>query len=205
MAVAISGVGTVYLSGIPYQRLLVFCVLCFVDNCLSCFPLSCWPCIVCPSIYDFWFPLWYLQIFLFCASFLYCYSIFRIHFRDIIYTHQSGRVRKPLADLNRPHCYACPKRVSYKKQELLTHGEHLSSPLSALVGSMLLIFLVFCVVLLCVFTFCVSCCDVNYDFRIKTMFGLSLLSVVCSRSHVFLCMFCSCFLILMSNIWSGYL
>jgi hypothetical protein len=33
--------------------------------------------------------------------------------------------------------------------------------------SLLLIFLVFCVVLLCVFTFCVPCCDVRSDFRIK--------------------------------------
>ena len=37
-----------------------------------------------------------------------------------------------------------------------------------LVGSVLLIVLVFfCVVLLCVFTLWVSCCDVRYDFRIK--------------------------------------
>jgi hypothetical protein len=35
----------------------------------------------------------------------------------------------------------------------------------------LLIFLVFCVVLLCVFTFWVQCCDVHYDLRIKMMFG----------------------------------
>jgi hypothetical protein len=39
----------------------------------------------------------------------------------------------------------------------------------------LLIFLVFCVVLLCVL---VPCCDVRYDFRIKTMFGSSLHPVV---------------------------
>jgi hypothetical protein len=37
-----------------------------------------------------------------------------------------------------------------------------------LVGSMLFIFLVFCVVLLCVITFWVLCCDASYDFRIKT-------------------------------------
>ena len=35
------------------------------------------------------------------------------------------------------------------------------------VGSVLLIFLVFCIVLLCVFTFWVPCCDVRYYFRIK--------------------------------------
>ena len=34
-------------------------------------------------------------------------------------------------------------------------------------GSLLLIFIVFCVVLLCVFTFCVPCCGDRYDFRIK--------------------------------------
>jgi hypothetical protein len=36
-----------------------------------------------------------------------------------------------------------------------------------LVGFVFLIFLVFCVVLLCVFTFLVPCCDVRYDFHIK--------------------------------------
>ena len=36
-----------------------------------------------------------------------------------------------------------------------------------LVEFVFLIFLVFCVVLLCVFTFLVPCCDVRYDFHIK--------------------------------------
>ena len=36
-----------------------------------------------------------------------------------------------------------------------------------LVGSVLLIFLVVCVLLLCVFTFWAPCCDVYYEFRIK--------------------------------------
>jgi hypothetical protein len=49
-----------------------------------------------------------------------------------------------------------------------------------LVGSVLLIALDFCVVLLCVFTFC----DVRYYFCIKTMFGSSLLPVVCRKVHV---------------------
>ena len=40
-----------------------------------------------------------------------------------------------------------------------------------------------CVVLLCVFTFGVQCCDVLYHFRIKSMFGWSLPSVVCRRAH----------------------
>jgi hypothetical protein len=45
------------------------------------------------------------------------------------------------------------RRVSYKKQELPTLRKHLSSSPVFFVGSVLLIFLVFCVVLLCVFTF----------------------------------------------------
>ena len=57
---------------------------------------------------------------------------------------------------------------------------HLSSPPVYLVGSVLLIFLAFCVVLLCVFTFWVPCCDV----RIKTIFGSSLPLVVCRRADV---------------------
>ena len=44
--------------------------------------------------------------------------------------------------------------------------------------------LVFCVVLLCVFTFWVPCCDVRYDFHIKAMFGSSLPPVVCRRTRV---------------------
>jgi hypothetical protein len=48
----------------------------------------------------------------------------------------------------------------------------------------------FCVVLLCVFTFCISRYDVRYDFRMKTMFGSSLPPVVCRMAHVlFKCLF----------------
>jgi hypothetical protein len=57
------------------------------------------------------------------------------------------------------------------------------------VGSVFLIFLVFYVVLLCVFTFLVGCCDVRYNFRIKKMFGSSLPPVVCRSAHVLSC-FC---------------
>ena len=49
--------------------------------------------------------------------------------------------------------------------------------------------IVFCVVLLCVLTFFVPCCDVCYDFHIKTMFGSSLLPVVCRRVHVLFTLF----------------
>ena len=66
-------------------------------------------------------------------------------------------------------------RLCYKKQELFTLCEHPSSPPFFFVGSVLLIFLVFCVVLLCVFMFWVPCCDVRYDFCIKTMFTSSCL------------------------------
>jgi hypothetical protein len=48
----------------------------------------------------------------------------------------------------------------------------------------LVILLVFCVVLLYVFTFWVPCCGVYYDFRIKTMFSSSLPKVVCMRAHI---------------------
>ena len=55
-----------------------------------------------------------------------------------------------------------------------------------LVGFVLLTFLVFCVVLLCVFTFWVRCCDVRYDFNIKAMFGSSLPPVAFRMAHVYL-------------------
>ena len=76
-----------------------------------------------------------------------------------------------------------------KRQELLTLREHLSSPRVVLFwgwggGSVLLICLVFCVVLLCLFMFWVPCCDVRCGFRMKRMFGSSLSPVVCRRSHV---------------------
>ena len=57
---------------------------------------------------------------------------------------------------------------------------------SVLVGFVLLTFLVFCVVLLCVFTFWVRCCIVRYDFNIKAMFGSCLPPVVFRRAHVYI-------------------
>ena len=84
-------------------------------------------------------------------------------------------------------------RVSHQWQDLFTFREHLSSHPGFLVGSMLLIFLAFCVVLLCVFMFWVQCCHVRYDFHIQTMFDSSLPPVVCSRTHVlftlYMCLF----------------
>ena len=51
------------------------------------------------------------------------------------------------------------------------------------------LFSFFCLILLCVFTFWVPCCDVRYDLRIKTMFGSSLPQVVCRRVHVLFTLF----------------
>jgi hypothetical protein len=102
------------------------------------------------------------------------------------------------------------RRVSYKKQELLTLREYQTSPLVFFVASVLLILLVVYVILLCIFTFLVPCCDVRYEFRIKTMFGSSLPLVVCRRDHVLLCFvyvyvywcpsFCCC-----SSVWLSVL
>ena len=66
-----------------------------------------------------------------------------------------------------------------------------------LVECLLLIFSVFLVVLLCVFTFLVSCCGVRYDFSLKTM---SLPTVACRSVHVFMRFFvCVCLLIVVSK------
>ena len=58
-----------------------------------------------------------------------------------------------------------------------------------LLGSVLFIFLVFCVVLLCFFTFLVPCCEDRYALRITTMFGSSLPAVVCRRANVLFTLF----------------
>ena len=49
----------------------------------------------------------------------------------------------------------------------------------------------FCVVLLCVFTFWVPCCNVRYDFHIETMFSSSLRPVVLGEFMSFLFCFSS--------------
>jgi hypothetical protein len=51
--------------------------------------------------------------------------------------------------------------------------------------SVLLIFLVLCVLLICFFTLWVPCCD----FRIQTMLGSSLPPVICKSAHVLLRLF----------------
>jgi hypothetical protein len=52
-------------------------------------------------------------------------------------------------------------------------------------------------------TFWVSCCDVCYDFRLKTMFGSSLPPVVCMWAHVLvtLFVFVCCLRIVVSNTY----
>ena len=71
-------------------------------------------------------------------------------------------------------------RMSYKRKELITLREHLSAPTVFWWWFVLLIFRgLLCVVLLCVFTFWVRCCDVSYDFRMKTMISSPLPPVVC--------------------------
>jgi hypothetical protein len=62
--------------------------------------------------------------------------------------------------------------------------------------SVLFVCLVLCVVLFCVFTFWVPCCDVRYDFRIKTMFCSFLPPVVCRRAQVLFTLF-----VLVSNTY----
>jgi len=48
-------------SGVRVTQSLVLCV-CFIDPCLSFCTFSCGHCVVCSSIYEFWLPIWYLQI-----------------------------------------------------------------------------------------------------------------------------------------------
>jgi hypothetical protein len=56
----------------------------------------------------------------------------------------------------------------------------MSSPAFVLVGSVLLIFLVFCVVPLCVFTFLVPCCEVRFIFTSSVLYeGSCLIYVIC--------------------------
>ena len=66
----------------------------------------------------------------------------------------------------------------------VTFKKHLVSPPSFWCDPCCSPFLVFCVVLLCVFAFWVPCCDARCDFCMETMFGSSLPPVVCRKAHV---------------------
>jgi hypothetical protein len=68
------------------------------------------------------------------------------------------------------------QRVSYKKQDLFTLREHLSSP-PGFSGVRVAHRFSFCFVLLCVFTFWIMCCDVRYDFGIKTLPQFSIFNI----------------------------
>jgi hypothetical protein len=70
-----------------------------------------------------------------------------------------------------------------------------------LVVSPLLIFLVFCVVLWCIFTFWVPSCDFRYDFRIKNDVRSSLDPIVCRRTHVLFTIFFVCLPIVVSSAY----
>jgi hypothetical protein len=52
------------------------------------------------------------------------------------------------------------------------------------------IFRFFCVVLLCVFTFLIPCCDVHYDFRIKTIIDRLHLQLFVGGFMPYLCYLC---------------
>ena len=71
-------------------------------------------------------------------------------------------------------------RVSYTKQELLTLHEHLVHPYSFGWVSVVHLFS------FSVFMFWVPCCDVRYDFRMESMFDLSLHPLVCRRAQILL-------------------
>ena len=89
------------------------------------------------------------------------------------------------------------RRVFYKKQKLFNLRMHTCSP-PFFVGSVLLIFLV--LVLWWVCTFWVPCCDVRYDFHIKTMMGSSVPPVGCRRGNfVFTLFVFDCY----SNVCDG--
>jgi hypothetical protein len=59
-----------------FTRYFVLC-LCFIHRGLSFWHLSFDHCVVCPSIYGFWLPLWYLQTLL---------TVYYMEDEDMIYT-----------------------------------------------------------------------------------------------------------------------
>ena len=89
----------------------------------------------------------------------------------------------------------CPLRLAHKTM----FGSSLS-PVVCRKVHVLLCYIFFCAcmfaysdvqhfVLSNISTYWVQCCDVHYDFRIKTMFGSSLLPVFCRRAHVLFTLF----------------
>ena len=123
---------------------------------------------VCPSIYGFWLPIWYIQTLVAQAT-LRCSLVDAIATKMLQSSSRSGWLLRNIHISNDNGYfpfyvdYTFPlsptqllttwlyiwvqRRVSNKKQELLTLSEHLLSHPFFLVGSVLLICLAFCVVL----------------------------------------------------------
>jgi hypothetical protein len=97
--------------------------------------------------------------------------------------------------------YMSNTAVSYKKQELRNLHEHLISSLFffyEICVAHIINFL--CCPIMCLY---VLSCDVRYDFRIKTMFGSSLHTVVqvVGEAYVLFTLFCVCLRIVVSNTY----
>jgi hypothetical protein len=175
-----------------------FSLLCSVLQIIVCLftPFHFFRCIVCPSIYGFWLPLWLTVTKCPRLKWQWIYYFLHRRFLSSITTlpeHLSSppvisgvRVTRslvlyvcfvdrclsfctfslcclffdiriliaPMVSSNSSWLYIwVTRRVFYKKQELTTLRQHMGSPPVFLVGSVLPILLVFCVVLLYVFTF----------------------------------------------------
>ena len=79
------------------------------------------------------------------------------------------------------------KRYQDKILILIHHFIRLGIALACLLASGIRVVYIFsfvCVVLLCVFTFWIPCCNVRLDFCIKAMFDSSLLPAVCRRAYI---------------------
>jgi hypothetical protein len=159
-------------SGVRVTRSLALYV-CFVDLCLSSCTFSCGHCVVCSSlIFRFRLPFGIFKLFM--TFIMKSYSN-----RTTLLLGWSHRYTNPV--------YMSNTGVSYRKQEPFANSW--VHP-RLFVGSVLLILLALCAVLLCVFTFTVPCCAVRYDFHIKTIFGSSFPPVVSRRARVYLRYMC---------------
>ena len=88
--------------------------------------------------------------------------------------------------------YASNMACVLQKQELLTLEGASRAPEFTMViqwGLCCSLFLIFCVVLLFVFTLLVPYCDFRHDFPMKTMFGSSLPPIACRRAYVLFTLF----------------
>ena len=94
--------------------------LTYLDRCLFFCTFSFGHCVVCPLIYRFWLPLWYLHALLtfdsmwtfwvktnFCRFFIVCLYMYCC-WRS---SYQKARAKVPLTDLIPPHFCACPSQA----------------------------------------------------------------------------------------------